>query len=137
MSSEHLVLYVSIPGFLVRKLYKRGSLRETADGRFAFTLHNPLGSATIIAPPAFTINGIRHQADAVHATGLELSHISTDKPFVFSKGAHLDVTFEGRLLRGANRIHMVASTKEFGDLELFVEDREADYCDMPGAAEEE
>ncbi len=137
MSSAHLVVLVSIPGFLVRKLYKRGSLRETADGRFAFTLHNPLGSATIIAPPTFTINGIRHQPTAVHAPGVEIAHISAERPFTFSKGAHLDVSFDGRLLRGANRIHMVASTKEFGDLELFVEDAEADYCDLPGMGEEE
>ncbi len=128
---------MSIPGFLVRKLYKRGSLRETADGRFAFTIHNPLGTATIIEPPHFTVNGIRHAPDAIGAVGIELAHIDTENPLEFKKGDLLDVSFKGRLLRGANRIHMVAVTKEFGELELFVEDTEADYCDMPGAGEEE
>ncbi len=128
---------MGIPGFLVRKLYKRGSLRETADGRFAFVLHNPLGDATIVAPPRFTINGIRHKPSDIAVRGLDLASISMETPYHFGKGAALDLFFSGRLLRGANRIHMVAATKEFGELELFVEDNEADYCDLPGANEEE
>ncbi len=128
---------MGIPGFLVRKLYRRGSLRETADGRFGFVLHNPLGQATIIAPPRFTINGIRHRPSAIRVAHLDLEGISPEAPYVFGKGDAIDLSFDGRLLRGANRIHMVAATKEFGELELFVEDQEADYCDMPGAVEEE
>ncbi len=126
---------MALPGFLIRKLYKRGSLRETADGRFAFTLANPLGAATIVAPPRFTINGIRHHPQDVTAP-IPLAEISAERSYRFEKGDELDLSFEGRLLRGANRIHMVAATKEFGELELFVEDNEADYCDLPQGEEE-
>lgn len=127
---------MSLPAFLVRKLYRRGSLRETADGRFAFTLHNPLGSATVVSPPTFTVNGVRHPLGQVTAR-VDLAGISEDDPLPFAKGDEIDVSFPGRLLRGANRIHVVIATREFGTLDLFVEDQEADYCDLPGAGEEE
>ena len=128
---------MTIPAFLARKLYKRGSLRETANGRFAFTLYNPLGSASIVAPPRFVINGVRHTAVEYSVVGVDPTEISEDNPFPFPKGAQIDVSFTGRLLRGANRIHLIAETKEFGIIDMLVEDREADYCELPGASEEE
>lgn len=131
---------MTIPAFLARKLYKRSSLRETADGRFAFTLHNPLGNATLVAPPRFVINGVRHMPGEYSVEGLDPAQIGPENPFEFPKGAQIDVAFTGRLLRGANRIHLIAETKEFGIIDMLVEDREADYCDLPGvegASEEE
>lgn len=122
--------------FMTRKLYQRGSLRETADGRFTFGLQNPLATATIIAPPVFTINGIRYPPQDVVATQ-SLAEVSKDEPFRFSKGDTFDVNFAGRLLRGANRIHLTVQTKEFGEIEMFVEDKEADYCELPHSGEEE
>ncbi len=122
--------------FLTRKLYQRGSLRETADGRFSFGLQNPLATATIIAPPTFTINGIRYRTEDVRAK-IPLQSITEDDPLVFAKGDQFEVNLAGRLLRGANRIHLLVKTKEFGDIEMFVEDKEADYCELPRADSEE
>lgn len=119
-----------LPGFLVRKLYKRGSLRETAEGYFAFSIHNPLGKATLIQPPHFTINGIRYAPAKVDAGELDLAGISPDQPLDFTKGMVVELRFKGRLLRGANRLHMTVESKEFGPIELFVEEQEAAYCDL-------
>lgn len=127
---------MGVPAFLIRKLYKQGSLRETADGRFAFALRNPLGSATLVAPPRFTINGVRYDPDDIKADDINLRSISEDRPYVFAKGEEIEIVLPGRLLRGANRIHMVAQTREYGEIDLFVEDREADYCDLPASEEE-
>ncbi len=127
---------VGIPMFMTRKLYRRGSLRETADGRYTFCLQNPLATATIVAPPVFTINGIRHQAKDVESK-IPLANLSKDNPLKFAKGDEFEVSFSGRLLRGANRIHLTVVTKEFGDIEMFVEDKEADYCELPRSFEEE
>ncbi len=120
-----------VPEFLLRRLYKRGSLRETGDGRFAFTLQNPLRVATILAPPHIVVNGISYQPKSVVSDRTDLATISDDRPFVFRKGQEATLQFPGRLLRGGNRIHIAAKTKEFGDIEIYVEDKEAIFCDLP------
>lgn len=126
---------MGVPGFLLRKLYKRGSLRETADGHFTFRLQNPLANATLIGPPVFVINGIHYHGDQVEATGVSLADIGPEAPYLFAKGTEIELRFPGRLLRGGNRIHMSAETTEFDDIEFLVEDKEATYCDLPGEEE--
>jgi hypothetical protein len=127
---------VGLPAFLLRKLYKKGSLRETADGEFAFRLQNPLGTATLIAPPEFVVNGVSYGPANIEAGGLDLAAISRLRPHTFAKGDEIELRFPGRLLRGGNRIHLVALTREFGEIEFLVEDREADYCEIPLDEEE-
>lgn len=129
--------HVAIPDFLLRKLYKRGSLRETGDGRFAFTLLNPLGEATLLSPPNIVVNGIAYPPERIQAKALNVATISREAPFTFHKGDKVTLRFPGRLLRGGNRIHISAETREFGEIEIYVEDREAEYCDVPGSKEEE
>jgi hypothetical protein len=124
--------HVQIPAFILRKLYRSGSLRETGDGRFAFALKNVLGSATITQPPVVVVNGIGYRPENVDAGPLKLETISEAKPWEFHKGQEVTLHVAGRLLRGANRIHILVRTKEFGDLEVYVEDKEAEYCEIPG-----
>ena len=120
-----------VPDFLLRKLYRKGSLRETADGRFGFVLQNPLGTGTVVGPPQVVVNGIAYRPGQVRAP-VDLAAITPQQPFLFRKGDRIDLSFPGRLLRGGNRIHMIVPTLEFGDVEFYVEDKEAEYCDMPG-----
>lgn len=128
---------VAIPDFLLRKMYKRGSLRETGDGRFAFTLLNPLGEATLLAPPHIVVNGIAYPPDRIQVKALNVATISRETPFRFRKGDKVTLRFPGHLMRGGNRIHISAETREFGEIEIYVEDKEAEFCDMPGASKEE
>ena len=123
---------VQVPDFLLRKLYKKGSLRETGPGRFTFTLRNPLGEATIVSPPIIVVNSVRHEPAEVESS-VDLAAVSPTNPLQFHKGDELTLAFKGHLLRGGNRIHITVLTKEFGEVELFVEDREADFCELPGA----
>lgn len=113
---------MGIPLFVLRKLYRRGSLTQTGERRFRFTLQNPLADATLVAPPRIVINGVHFAPDAIDAP-VDLATISPATPFVFPKGGHFDLHFEGALLRGANRIHITAESDEFGELEIFVEDK--------------
>lgn len=122
---------MGVPTFLLRKLYKRGSLRETADGRFAFALRNALATATITSPPRIVVNGIAHAPDSIDAGSLDLAGITEEHPFRFTKGKEVLLHFPGQLLRGGNRIHITVDTREFGRLDWLVEDREAEYCDLP------
>ena len=124
---------VLVPDFLLRRLYKRGSLRETGDGRFGFTLQNPLRIATILVPPQIVVNGIHYKPENVEFGDGTLAIVGEIEPFVFRKGQEAELRFVGRLLRGGNRIHITAVTKEFGDIEIYVEDKEAIFCDVPGA----
>lgn len=124
-----------VPEFILKRLYKKGSLRETGDGRFAFTLQNPLRVATILAPPRIVVNGIHYEPDEVAFGTGTLADVGKDGPFAFKKGAEAELHFHGHLLRGGNRIHLTAETKEFGDIEVYVEDREAIFCDLPTAAD--
>ncbi|MGB0653565.1 MAG: hypothetical protein ACPGQL_10235 [Thermoplasmatota archaeon] len=121
---------MGLPSFLLRKLYARGSLRATDDGGFTFALQNPLGTATLISPPDIVINGIRHDPAAVAAdTGVDLAAISRDHPFRFAKGDKVTLSFKGHLLRGGNRIHVAAYTKEWGELDIFAEETAPPYGD--------
>jgi hypothetical protein len=128
---------VGIPDFLLRKLYRKGSLRTTADGRFAFTLHNILGTATVVAPPRVVVNGIYYAPDKLESKKVHPAEITERTPFVFRKGDRITVRMAGHLLRGGNRIQVTVKTREFGDLNIETDDAEADFCDVPGSAAEE
>ena len=128
---------MGIPDFLLRKLYRKGSLRTTGDGRFAFTLKNVLGTATVVAPPRVVVNGILYPPDALESKQVRPASITERTPFLFRKGDRVTVRMAGHLLRGGNRIQVVVKTREFGELNIETDDAEADFCDVPGAASEE
>ncbi|HLF16145.1 MAG TPA: hypothetical protein VI796_01785 [Candidatus Thermoplasmatota archaeon] len=117
---------MDVPAFLLRKLYRKGSLRDLGDGRFAFALQNPLGDATLVAPPVIVVNGVHYPPERIESPRVELAAISYKKPYAFRRGDHITLRFRGHLLRGGNRIHVQAATKEWGDLDIYVEDRPAD-----------
>lgn len=121
---QGLAAAVGLPSFLLRKLYRRGSLHSSAQGRFAFVLHNPLGTATLLSPPHIVVNGVYHQPSEIEADGVDLAAISMQQPFRFEKGAAVELRLKGHLLRGANRIHVSVLTQEFGEVEFLVEDSE-------------
>jgi hypothetical protein len=116
---------VQIPDFILRKLYRKGSLREVGGEHFAFELRNVLGTATIVKPPVIVVNGIRHSPQDVDIGKFRLDGVTPDDPWVFAKGDEVAVRLKGRLLRAGNRIHVHAQTREFGDIELLVEDAAA------------
>lgn len=122
---------MELPEFLLRKLYQRGSLHETAPGQFGFTLHNRLGSATVMAPPHVTVNGISYPPQRVKAAGIDVAAIGPRNPYVFAKGQEVLLRLPGSLLRGGNQIQVVVQTKEFGELRIEAEDRCAEFCDLP------
>lgn len=112
---------MGIPGFLLRKLYKRGSLALLDGDRFAFTIQNPLANATLLSPPLITINGIHHDPTDVDAGPIDLHRISESHPWIFKRGAELELRLNGRLMK-VNRIHIRVQTKEFDDIDFLVED---------------
>ena len=128
---------MGIPDFLLRKLYRKGSLRTVGEGRFAFTLRNVLGTATLVAPPRVVVNGIAYAPDRLESRQVRPADITERTPFVFRKGDRVTVRMAGHLLRGGNRIQVQVKTREFGDLNIEVDDAEADFCEVPGSGAEE
>ncbi len=116
---------MAIPGFLLRKLYKRGSLRVTGPGRLEFTLQNVLGNATIILPPDIMINGVRYHPENVVANDgdVDLASITRDKPLEFRRGEQVTMEVAGHALRGANHIFVTVQTREWGELEILIDER--------------
>lgn len=121
-----------VPDFILRKLYKRGSLREISPTHFAFAFQNPLGNGTIEGPPRLVVNGISYTTDQI-GSEVDWATVTPERPWIFKKGTSLELRLPGRLLRGGNRILAVVPTKEFGPVEVYVEDNEARYCDIPSA----
>lgn len=122
---------MAVPSFLLRKLYKRHSLVILDDSHFAFSLHNRLGNATLLTPPAITVNGVHHPPSQVDAGHLQLAEISEDRPFTFRRGTVLELHLQGQLMK-SNRIHIRVMTKEFDDIDFLVEDQ----VHYPGDEEE-
>ena len=112
---------MGVPGFLLRKLYKRGSLRPLGDDGFAFTMQNPLASTTLLSPPSITVNGVNHPPESIDAGAVEMHRISESHPFVFKRGAEIELHLKGHLMK-ANRIHIQVQTKEYDDIDFLVED---------------
>jgi hypothetical protein len=126
---------VALPEFLLRKLYRKGSLHASAPGKFAFSLHNVLGTATVTAPPRIVVNGIAYAPHQMESKQVRPASITERTPFVFRRGERVTVQLPGHLLRGGNRIQVTVHTREFGDLTIEADDNEADYCEVPGAPE--
>lgn len=124
---------MGLPEFLLRKLYKKGSLHETAPGQFGFALFNRFGPATIVAPPHVSVNGITIPPERIRGVGVDLSAVSFQRPFEFAKGQEVALRLPGSLLRGGNHIRVIVQTKEFGELRIDVEDSSAEFCDLPGS----
>lgn len=121
---------MNLPGFLLRKLYRKGSLAEMAGGKFRFTLRNVLGPATIIGPPRIVVNGISYAPSQINAESVNVSSVSPKVPFNFNKGDEITLRLPGSLLRGGNRIEVTVPTDEYGELVIEAEDKCAEFCDI-------
>lgn len=118
---------MAVPKWLLRKLYQKGSLQQLNARRVRFVLVNVLSSATLVGPPRLVINGVAVAPTAIAAEGpdgpIDVPSMSPEQPLDFPKGGRFQIECPGHLLRGANRLHLVVDTDEFGPLEIFVEDR--------------
>ena len=122
------------PAWLTRKLFVRGSLRETRTG-FTFRLQNVLSSAQLVAPPRIVVNGVDHPPERIEARRVggdvvDVPAISPKRPLGFPRGSRWRLDLTGRLLMGPNRVQIVVETEEFGPLEIFVEEQAAAFCDL-------
>lgn len=116
-----------IPTFLLKKLYVRGSFKNTANG-FQLALRNTLASGTLIGVGDVQIDGrvIPHNRIFItvdDGTPIRASEISFDTPRVFPLNATVTFRVEDQpLSSGKHHVQISVNTKEAGELKIDAED---------------
>lgn len=117
----------SIPAFLLRKLYRKGSLKNTAAG-FELTIQNTLASGTIVSIAPLQVDGIEYPLErttAILPDGRQISaaDVSAESGVRFSVGDKVTIQVEGKHLSpGQHKLTISPKTKEAGILDIFAED---------------
>src|SRR5438309_2077117 len=119
----------TIPNFLLKKLYEKGSLRVAHDGKHFnthFKLKNNLASATIQSI-SVAIDGHAIAPQALHMTlrGLEANggEVTHEEPFHFPYDSEVDCKVNDlHLGKGKHEISLRAGTQEIGDVAIDVDD---------------
>ncbi len=118
---------MKVPGFLLRRLYVKGSLRATETG-FSFELHNSLGSGSVHEMRPLTLDRMPQNPDRTtirRADGSEVafSAISEKAPFALEMGRSLTVHVEGtKLTPGKHEIGFSFVVPVVGTLGFTVDD---------------
>src|SRR4051812_14109973 len=81
---------MSVPSFMLKKLYKKGSLRQSPEG-LEFTLENSLSTANLTKLEQVTVDGTVYGADQVEVlvdgTVKPATDFSNEAPLTFARGA--------------------------------------------------
>ena len=89
---------VSVPGFLLRRLYVKGSLRATDDG-LAFDLKNSLGSGFANGMQPLTVDGqevpMENTTFTVGGKSLSFADVSPEVPFTLAMNRTTTVAATG------------------------------------------
>jgi hypothetical protein len=120
---------VTIPPFLLRRLYVKGSLRRTEDG-FEFQLRNQLGSGYARQMLPLKVDGrdvpLEQCSFAVDAQEVPFTAVSPHHPFTLALNRTVTVKVRGVPLEpGAHTIGMGFVVQGFGPLSF-------DFTDVVG-----
>jgi hypothetical protein len=111
---------VSVPGFLLRRLYVKGSLRNIPEG-FEFQLKNTLGSGYARQLLPLTVDGQQAPLEQTVflATGeaVPFSQVSQEKPLTLAMNRSVTVQVKGMTLPpGPHRLGMSFQVQGLGTL---------------------
>lgn len=111
---------VSVPGFLLRRLYVKGSLRATDDG-LAFDLKNSLGSGFANGMQPLTVDGqevpMENTTFTVDGKSLSFADVSPEVPFTLAMNRTTTVAAAGVVVApGAHTIGMAFDVQGLGVL---------------------
>ena len=121
---------VSVPGFLLRRLYVKGSLRATEDG-LAFDLKNSLGSGYARGMRPLTVDSreipLEKTTFTVEGKTTAFSEVSPDVPFTLAMNRTTSIAAAGvALAPGAHTIGMAFEVQGLGVLRFDFTDAVAD-----------
>ena len=115
-----------IPQFILRRLYKKGSLRNTDIG-IEFILENSLASATITKINRISADNKDIPLPQIEIKGgsgfVKADSINENTSVQFEKGKEIDVRLStDRLTDGEHLIRVSVASKEFGELNFDIRD---------------
>lgn len=108
-----------IPGFLLKKIYKKGSLRETQDG-VAFDLKNIIGPGLVTGINYIKINDVIYNSSVIKIINAGVAvlaeQISTDNPMLFKMNDEVTCVIQNclNLKNGINQIIVELISKDVG-----------------------
>jgi protein involved in polysaccharide export with SLBB domain len=117
----------SVPVFLLKKLYVKGSLKNTATG-FELTIQNTLAPGTILGLAPLKVDGAEcplAQTTVLLSDGtrLSMSDVSAKSPLRFNVGDKVTIQVLGQPLpAGPHKITVSPKTKEAGVLPIPADD---------------
>ena len=118
---------VSVPSFILNRLYKKGSLKATAEG-LEFSVENKLGSGYATEMLPVTLDGHAFPLEDTcffHDGGQEIrfSDVSADQPFTLPMGKGLTIRVcRATLTSGPHKIGMGFVVRGIGPLRFTVTD---------------
>ena len=119
---------VRVPSFILRRLYMKGSLRNTAQG-FEFQLRNSLGAGYANRLSPLTVDGVEAPIESCSYTvddkGIGFDTVSRDKPFTLA--LHRAITMAVRdiyLSQETHKIGVAFDVPGLGTLKF-------DFTDVP------
>ncbi len=119
-----------IPGFLLKRLYVRGSLRNTTAG-CALDLRNVVDSGTVTCFLELQIDGRSYGPDRLRLllegeAPMEAAAVTPEAPICLPAGVDVTLLLPGVTLEpGSHRLRLRFVTSEVGELAFGVEDRVA------------
>jgi len=117
----------SVPVFLLKKLYVKGSLKNTATG-FELAIQNTIAPATLVSLGPLRVDGVEYplaQTTVLLPNSIKLSmaDVSTQAPLRFNVGDKVTIQVAGQPLpAGPHKITISPKTKEAGVLAIPAED---------------
>ena len=117
---------VSVPGFLLRRLYVKGSLTNSPEG-VQFQLKNSLGSGYAKAMLPVSIDGRQYSLEEAFfiVDGIEVpfSSVSEDAPFTITMNKVISVGVKGAYLEaGPHKLEMGFVVPGLGKLRFDIKD---------------
>jgi len=116
-----------VPGFLVKRIYCKGSLRKTAQG-IAFDLKNLLGPGIITGINFIKINDVIYHSNLIKIISSEFStfggHINSENPLLLKLNQEITCFLEGAegLKQGINKIIVEIVTRDIGQIQATLTD---------------
>lgn len=116
-----------VPSFLLKKLYAKGSLKNTGGG-FELAIRNTVAPATIVGLAPLRVDGVEYPLEktiAILSDGrhVSASELSADSPLSFAVGDTVTVRVEAApLAPGSHELIISPKTREAGELDIFAQD---------------
>lgn len=117
----------TVPAFLLKKLYVKGSLKNTDEGS-VLVIRNTLAPGTITKVSPVVIDGKEFALEQI-SVGQGKSRrpaieITPKAPFAFGLNAVAEIWIAGANLEpGTHKLEVTVTAKEVGELNIQIEDR--------------